>query len=204
LFTTQSRDQAGRVWFDDLQCALPADLAAAAWLAGRDAQAATAAPRPHASHKGSVADVVVIGGQDTSLNGAGMTGATILAARAALRGGAGRVLVGLLADDSIAVCWDHQAPELMFQRIGLLLERDALSRSVVVCGCGGADAVTSVLTAVIARAWRLVLDADARMRSHAMRRCKPSCAIAASAAHSPRLRPNPWRRRACLAATQPR
>ena len=161
LFTAQGRDQAGQVWFEDLQCAAPAELAATAWLAGRDAQAATAGSRAQASHKGSRADVVVIGGQDISLNGAGMTGAALLAARAALRGGAGRVLVGLLADDSAAVRWDPQAPELMFRRISLLLERDALSRSVVVCGCGGGDAVASVLPAVIAEAWRLVLDADA-------------------------------------------
>ena len=66
----------------------------------------------------------------------------------------------MLADDSAAVRWDPQAPELMFRRIGLLSKHDALSRSVVVYGCGGGDAVASVLTAVIARAWRLVLDAD--------------------------------------------
>jgi hydroxyethylthiazole kinase-like uncharacterized protein yjeF len=161
LFTAQGRDQAGQVWFDDLRCAAPSDIPVAAWLAGRDPQAATAVPRAHASHKGSRADVVVIGGQDLSLNGAGMTGAAVLAARAALRGGAGRVLVGLLADDSAAVRWDPQAPELMFRRTGLLLERNALSQSVVVCGCGGGDAVARVLPDVIAGAWRLVLDADA-------------------------------------------
>ena len=161
LFTAQGRDQAGQVWFDDLQCAAPTDLAVAAWLSGRDTQATTAAPRAQASHKGSRADVVVIGGQDISLNGAGMTGAAVLAARAALRGGAGRVLVGLLADDSVAVRWDSQAPELMFRRVDLLLQRDALSRSVVVCGCGGGEAVANVLPTAIAEAWRLVLDADA-------------------------------------------
>ena len=161
LFTAQGRDRAGQVWFDDLDCAAPADLAPAAWLAGRDAQAAPAIPRAHASHKGSRADVLVIGGQDISLNGAGMTGAAVLAARAALHAGAGRVLVGLLADNDVAVRWDPQAPELMFRQVALLLQRDALCRSVVVCGCGGGDAVASVLPEVIAGAWRLVLDADA-------------------------------------------
>ncbi len=161
LFTAQGRDPAGQVCFDDLQCAAPNDLPVAAWLAGRDTQAATAASRAQASHKGSRADVVVIGGQDISLNGAGMTGAAVLAARAALRGGAGRVLVGLLADDSVAVRWDSQAPELMFRRIDLLLQRDALSQSIIVCGCGGGEAVANVLPTAIAEAWRLVLDADA-------------------------------------------
>lgn len=104
LFTGQCRDQAGQAWFDDLQCDVTADLAAAAWLAGRDAQAATAAPRPHASHKGSRADVMVIGGQNISLNGAGMTGAAILAARTALHGGAGQMLVGLLRSHTMRRC----------------------------------------------------------------------------------------------------
>jgi NAD(P)H-hydrate repair Nnr-like enzyme with NAD(P)H-hydrate dehydratase domain len=58
--------------------------------------------------------------------------------------------------------WDLQAPELMFRRIAILLQRDVLDQSVVACGCGGGDAVTSVLPAVIARAWSgLVLDAEA-------------------------------------------
>ena len=161
LFTAQGRDQAGQVWFDDLQCEAPAHWPVAAWLAGRDGFSSTAASRAQASHKGSRADVVVIGGQAISLNGGGMTGAAILAARAALHGGAGRVLVGLLADDSDAVHWDSQAPELMLRRIDWLLQHDAIRRSVVVCGCGGGEAVASVLPAVMAGAWRLVLDADA-------------------------------------------
>lgn len=161
LFTAQGRDRAGAVWFDDLQCALPAELAVAAWLAGRDDPPGPPLVRAHASHKGSRADVVVIGGQDITLNGAGMTGAAVLAARAALYGGAGRVLLGLLADARTELRWDPQTPELMFRRLDLLLQREALGQSVVVCGCGGGAAVAAVLPAVLAGAWRLVLDADA-------------------------------------------
>lgn len=117
--------------------------------------------RPHASHKGTRADVVVLGGQDISFNGAGMTGAAVLAARAALHGGAGRVLLGLLADGHTELRWDPQAPELMIRRVDLLLQRETLGRSVVVCGCGGGEAVAAVLPEVMAGAWRLVLDADA-------------------------------------------
>ena len=161
LFTADGRDRAGEVWFDDLQCAQPASEPPTAWLAGRDDGQTRRVERAHASHKGSRADVAVIGGQDIALHGAGMTGAAILAARAALHGGAGRVLLGLLADADSGVRWDPQAPELMFRRVELLLQREALSRSVVVCGCGGGDAVASVLPVVLAGAWRLVLDADA-------------------------------------------
>lgn len=160
LFTAQGRDRAGEVWFDDLLCTQTASEPTA-WLAGRDDGPTRRIDRAHASHKGSRADVVVIGGQDIALRGAGMTGAALLAARAALHGGAGRVLLGLLADDDGGVRWDPQAPELMFRRLDLLLQRETLGRSVVVCGCGGGDAVASVLPVVLASAWRLVLDADA-------------------------------------------
>lgn len=161
LFTAHGRDQTGQVWFDDLRCSASPDLPVAAWLAGRDDRGATQTLRAHASHKGSRADVAVIGGQAITLHGAGMTGAAILAARAALHAGAGRVLVGLLGDEIASVRWDPQSPELMFRRIALLLQRDALSQSAVVCGCGGGEAVADVLPEVMAGAWRLVLDADA-------------------------------------------
>jgi hydroxyethylthiazole kinase-like uncharacterized protein yjeF len=161
LFTAQGRDQTGEIWFDDLQCRPPAFHLLAAWLAGRDDVQAPRVARAHASHKGSRADVIVIGGQDISLYGAGMTGAAVLAARAALYGGAGRVLVGLLANENASVHWDPQTPELMFQRSELLLQPEALRRSVVVCGCGGGSAVADVLPLTMAGAWRLVLDADA-------------------------------------------
>jgi hydroxyethylthiazole kinase-like uncharacterized protein yjeF len=166
LLTAHGRDQAGEIWLDDLRCpvvteALGPRVPVTAWLAGRDEPPRIQASRPHASHKGTRADVVVLGGQDITLNGAGMTGAAVLAARAAVHGGAGRVLLGLLADDPTDPRWDPQAPELMFRRVDLLLQRETLERSVVVCGCGGGEAVTAVLPAVMASAWRLVLDADA-------------------------------------------
>jgi len=166
LLTAHGRDQAGEIWLDDLQCpvvteALRSRAPVTAWLAGRVEPPRIQASRPHASHKGTRADVVVLGGQDITFNGAGMTGAAVLAARSALHGGAGRVLLGLLADGHTEVRWDPQAPELMLRRVDLLLQRETLERSVVVCGCGGGEAVAAVLPAVMAGAWRLVLDADA-------------------------------------------
>ena len=84
-----------------------------------------------------------------------MTGAALLAASAALHAGAGRVLVALLDDGQMAI--DMAQPELMFRRFDAL----ALEQLTVVCGCGGGEAVRAVLPAVLARAARLVLDADA-------------------------------------------
>jgi ADP-dependent NAD(P)H-hydrate dehydratase / NAD(P)H-hydrate epimerase len=82
LFTAHGRDACGELWFDDLGVA-HGDASPTAWLSGADAMALP--PRLHASHKGSYGDVAVIGGAS------GMQGAALLAARAALLSGAGRV-----------------------------------------------------------------------------------------------------------------
>ncbi|MDF1482315.1 NAD(P)H-hydrate dehydratase [Extensimonas sp. H3M7-6] len=151
LFTCEGRDACGTLWFDDLGVAPETDMPASAWLSGPPAPA----PRAHASHKGSFGDVAVVGGEGLARRGLGMTGAALLAASAALHGGAGRVLLALLDDAGLAV--DVQQPELMLRRFEAL-ELDQLS---VVCGCGGGEAVRAVLPAVLERAARLVLDADA-------------------------------------------
>ncbi|HWI81766.1 NAD(P)H-hydrate dehydratase [Ramlibacter sp.] len=143
LFTGGGRDAAGQVWFDDLGVAAPADPTA--WLAGPPPDAA----RRHASHKGSYGDVVVVGGA------CGMGGAALLAADAALHGGAGRVFVALL--DPAAPPFDASQPAFMLRDWRSL----DLSRMSVACGCGGGEAVREALPAVIAQARALVLDADA-------------------------------------------
>lgn len=150
LFTASGRDVAGKVWLDDL--GLPAaQEAPSAWLAGP----ALPAPRSHASHKGSYGDVAVVGGEGLAARGLGMTGAALLAASAALHAGAGRVLVALLDEGRMAL--NGTQPELMFRRFDAL----ALEELTVVCGCGGGEAVRTVLPSVLAQAARLVLDADA-------------------------------------------
>lgn len=161
LFTGSGRDAAGNVWFDDLGASQNTYTPVTAWLAGGPFKADAPRTRPHASHKGSFGDVVVIGGQSMAIHGAGMTGAAILAARAALHAGAGRVFVGLLesgAEDRTR--WDPTCPELMFRDLQLLLEPHALSNASVVCGCGGGTAVASLLPRVLSGARCLVLDAD--------------------------------------------
>ncbi|WP_415139632.1 NAD(P)H-hydrate dehydratase [Ottowia sp.] len=148
LFTAQGRDACGQVWFDDLGVA--PDEPPTAWLSG----APTPAPRPHASHKGSFGDVAVIGGEALE-SGSAMNGAALLAASAALHGGAGRVYVALLGMPELRC--DVAQPELMFRRAEAL-PLDALT---VVCGCGGGASVKAQLPRVLQEAPRLVLDADA-------------------------------------------
>jgi hydroxyethylthiazole kinase-like uncharacterized protein yjeF len=110
--------------------------------------------REHGGHKGRFGDCLVLAG-DT-----GMGGAALLASRAAIAAGAGRVFVGLLAPAS-AVAVDAARPELMYRPLTELIDPDVLARSTVVCGCGGGRAVATVLPAILAHARQLVLDADA-------------------------------------------
>jgi len=150
LFTATGRDHAGAVWFEDLGAATAGDIPDA-WLTGADIVAAPS--RAHAQHKGSFGDVAVIGGAS------GMTGAALLAARAALAAGAGRTYVSLL--DAAGLTHDPVRPELMFRDEWWKSPEATLRRTTVVCGCGGGDAVREVLPRLFAAAGRLVLDADA-------------------------------------------
>ena len=101
--------------------------------------------------------MVVIGGQQPGAHGTGMTGAAVLAARAALRAGAGRVYLGLLGPapapgaaaatacapsasrpDTAAATptaaplpFDPLQPELMLRPAAALLHDDVMDHSAV-------------------------------------------------------------------------
>ena len=149
LFTGSGRDHAGQVWFESLGLDVLADTPAS-WLAA-SRRANPPAARRHAQHKGSFGDVAVVGGST------GMTGAALLAARAALGAGAGRVFVELLGD---AAAVDSVHPELMFRAGWSGSTADGLGHTTVVCGCGGGEAVRASLPRLVSGAARLVLDAD--------------------------------------------
>jgi hydroxyethylthiazole kinase-like uncharacterized protein yjeF len=154
LFTFEGRDSAGEVWFDDLQVIVPDTEPPTASLLGADRLASP--HRLHSNHKGSFGDVAILGGE--SLESSHMAGAALLAASAALHAGAGRVFVALLGSgqsSQLTVDTDH--PELMFRSPDTL----DIGTQVVVCGCGGGQAVKAVLPKVLSMATRLVLDADA-------------------------------------------
>ena len=156
LFTFEGRDEAGEVWFDDLGIG---DLGIgeinnerpSALLLGASSVKKT--QRQHSAHKGSFGDVAVLGGESTTVSH--MAGAVLLAASAALHAGAGRVFVALLGDSHLTA--DTAEPELMFRSPDAL----DLRRQVVVCGCGGGEAVKAVLPKLLSAASQLVLDADA-------------------------------------------
>lgn len=151
LFTGAGRDFAGEVWLDTLGTGSN-DPTASAMLVGA---ASVGSRRRHAQHKGSFGDVIVVGGAS------GMAGAALLAARAALAAGAGRVYVDAL-DQTQPLTVDLSHPELMFRREWWKsIAPDTLAGSTVVCGCGGGEAVRQALPRLLSAAARLVLDADA-------------------------------------------
>ena len=153
LLMGHGRDACGTLWLDTL--GLPSE--ATAWHPPDAELNPPPQPplNPHASHKGSHGDVAVVGGE---LVGAltGMTGAALLAAQAALHGGAGRVMLSLLGS----------APQGNTPADLMLRELDALDlpRLTVVAGCGGGRAITQALGRLLQYSARLVLDADALNR----------------------------------------
>lgn len=131
--------------------ALPTDR-----LIHREALAALFAPRDAMTHKGSFGTVGLIGG------GPGMTGAILLAARAALKLGAGKVLVGF-AQSSAPLACDPMQPELMLREAQGLLEQDwGVTTWVAGCGLGSGVTASNVLSElfVLRKGAPLVLDAD--------------------------------------------
>ena len=159
LFMGLGRDAAGQLWLDDLTRS-PTEkqvLRSTPSCSELNPRPMPHNPRAHNSHKGSYGDVAIVGGEALAERGMGMTGAALLAATAALNGGAGRVLISLLGPDTAAPEGGLTHPEWMYRTFSAL----DLHLLTVVCGCGGGMAVARVLAPVLQRSQQLVLDADA-------------------------------------------
>lgn len=182
LVTAHGRDATGTLWLNTLGADnQKLQRQATAWLAGAPSEK----PRKHDTHKGNYGDVAVVGGEGLQRRGMGMEGAALMAASAALHGGAGRVLVTLMDDD--ALCVAGVIPELM-QRQFHALELGALT---VVCGCGGGAAIGTVLPAVLDQAAQLVLDADALNAVAASRALQAALVARSSRGRATVLTPHP-------------
>ncbi len=157
LHTADGLEHRGALELDALGMDGEAHAAARGALLAPGDVAPWLAPRRRNSHKGDFGTLGIVGGNR------GMVGAALLAGRAALLAGAGKVYLGLLAADAIAV--DPLHPELMLRSVD-----DAVLADVLVLGpgAGRSPSATSVsmfertvLPAAIASAKTLVLDADA-------------------------------------------
>jgi hydroxyethylthiazole kinase-like uncharacterized protein yjeF len=152
LLTLDGPDHCGEVSVADLGIDARALVAPSGWVAARELFAEVLKPRPRNFHKGMAGSVVVLGGAS------GMTGAALLAGRAALKLGAGRVYVGLLDREAPGV--DSGAPELMLRHPDDALGMDA-DAFVVGPGLGQGERAETLVAAALAIDAPCVLDADA-------------------------------------------
>jgi hydroxyethylthiazole kinase-like uncharacterized protein yjeF len=149
LLTLDGPDHCGSVAVADLD--LEIDPATdRGWVAEPSLFSGVLKPRPKNFHKGMAGSVAVLGGDE------GMSGAALLAGRAALKLGAGRVYAGMLAPLAV----DPGAPELMLRHPddALGLDLDAI---VVGPGLGRSERAETLLGAALASELPCVLDADA-------------------------------------------
>ena len=110
-------------------------------------------PRPRNFHKGKAGSVGVLGGAY------GMVGAAVLAGRAALKLGAGKVFLGLLTDHPPYL--DYGQPELMLRSPRELLEAGVITAFAAGPGMGTVKSAEQLLREVLDAGVPLVLDADA-------------------------------------------
>ena len=105
------------------------------------------------AHKGNFGSVVVVGG-DT-----GMVGAVLLATRAALFCGAGRVYAAFLDNNAPNVDTCH--PEIMLHSAATLTNLTRLNCVVIGTGLGQSKAAIDLLEFCMAQPVALIIDADA-------------------------------------------
>ncbi|KXU87611.1 bifunctional ADP-dependent (S)-NAD(P)H-hydrate dehydratase/NAD(P)H-hydrate epimerase [Paraburkholderia monticola] len=162
LFTAQGRDLAGRVTVapiglaaginGDADAGVASVPRAAIQLSAPELFGPFMPARDFATNKGTFGSLAVVGG-DT-----GMCGAPILAARAALYTGAGKVHVALLGEG--APPYDPPHPELMLHPIDTL-PLDAMDALAIGCGMGHGERATRVLHDVLQLDVPKLFDADA-------------------------------------------
>ncbi|MBN8441790.1 MAG: NAD(P)H-hydrate dehydratase [Thauera sp.] len=151
LLTNDGPDHCGEITVQRLDIDCPAWVPAPGHGVTPALFARRLTPRLRNTHKGRNGDVGILGGD------AGMTGAALLAGRAALWLGAGRVYVGLLDADAPSVDFAH--PELMLRRAAELPTQ--LSVRALGPGLGLSVTAATALDAAVADEAPLVLDADA-------------------------------------------
>jgi len=153
LLTLDGPDHCGELKLDTLGLDPVKLLEPEGMLLDADILDRAVAPRRRNFHKGQAGSVGVLGGA------AGMVGAAVIAGRAALKCGAGRVYLGLLTPRPPYI--DDAQPELMLRKPAALLEKELVDVLVAGPGMGKADSARKLLRAALSAPLPLVLDADA-------------------------------------------
>ena len=151
LYTAEGRDFAGDVHLDTL--GVDTGDKGSGHLLTADCVRALIPSRRHHSHKGTFGNVGIIGGAD------GMVGAAVLAARAALYMGPGKVFLGVSAKDLPA--FDPLNPEVMIRKAEDLINDESLTVFAIGMGLGIDKSAPRLLSAMLGRRLPMVLDADA-------------------------------------------
>jgi hydroxyethylthiazole kinase-like uncharacterized protein yjeF len=153
LFTGEGKDHAGDVHLEMLGVAAPGDSSGSGELLTAESVRELIPARRHHSHKGTYGNVGIIGGAE------GMVGAAVLAARAALYMGPGKVFAGIIAKDVPA--YDLLNPEIMFRKADDLAMADEITVLAIGMGMGVDKSAPRLLSAALGRELPMVLDADA-------------------------------------------
>jgi len=151
LLTLEGPDHTGEIHLAPLELEAPALARPGGWSVGIEQLASHLHPRLRHSHKGSYGSVGILGGAP------GMSGAALLAGRAALLLGAGRVFVGLA--DTTPPAWDPVHPELMLRQADTLFTAP-LTALAAGPGLGQSPLAIDLLQQAMATDLPLVLDAD--------------------------------------------
>jgi hydroxyethylthiazole kinase-like uncharacterized protein yjeF len=167
LLTLDGPDHCGELHVRDLGLNVQAMLAPKGMTIGSAVLTTVLPPRPLNSHKGTFGNVGIVGGA------AGMTGAALLAARAALKLGAGRVYAGFLGPDAPGL--DSCQPELMLRPAQDVVAMDALSCLVLGPGLSQSPEAMRCVERALALEMPLVIDADALNLIGTHARLQDSC-----------------------------
>src|SRR6185436_13431558 len=148
LLTLEGPEHCGTVHVASLGLDAPSLLAPHGHVIGHEIVQLAVPPRRLNTHKGDYGSVGIVGGAT------GMVGAALLAGRAALKLGAGRVYVGLTAPDAPSV--DPVQPELMLRPADEVLALGHLTSLAVGPGLGVSANAQNQLRSALASALPLV------------------------------------------------
>jgi hydroxyethylthiazole kinase-like uncharacterized protein yjeF len=153
LLTLDGPDHCGTLKLDTLGIDPAAVLEPEGELLSESILEGAIKPRPRNFHKGQAGSVGILGGA------AGMVGAAVIAGRAALQCGTGRVYLGLLTPHP--PCVDYGRPELMLRKPSAVTEKGLVNMLVAGPGMGKSSAGRKLLRAALGAPVPLLLDADA-------------------------------------------